>query len=505
VIQAEAPSSRRTRPLRNASYQAIAALVGKAFSFVLLLNITRALGPGRFGNYTFVLSFVGLFGVLTDLGMGTLAVRDVAQDRTLHARYISNILAVRTLSTAIGVLLIIVLAQVLVAPNLRSAVYVYAVALVPLAMTNTFSLVFQIEERLIYSSVLGVATSAVTTLCSLAILAAGHHVLGLVTVFTGVAVANAAVAAWLVYGRFLLPKLHLEPRWWLELSRRAAPFSALTVLGVLYSRGDMLLLSWLSGCQGANQCVPVGYYGAAYRALDVLAALFVGTAITATLPAFNRVVQESHAALTRFVRSAVTLSLAFGVPVALFGTVYAPEALHVLGGRSYMAAALAEALLVWTFPCFLVVGMLNSALFALHRQRAVTVAFAITLVFNASFNLILIPYYSFYASGALTTASEALNIGCVFLALRKSLGPLGLGAPALKITLTTAVVAAVLWLLRPLGIVVGLPVGAVLILVGFRVTSLLGPAELHVLRGVPLIGRYARYLRAGGAAMVEQQ
>src|SRR5437870_11012237 len=143
---AEQPA-RRMRPASNAVYLTGANLGAKAFSFVFVLYATRALGPALFGNYTTVLAFVGLFGVLADLGLSTLAVRDVAQDRALAVRYVSNLLALRVLFSAVAIVLIVGLAQVYVAPSLRNAVYVYALALVPLSVSNSLQVVFQFSER----------------------------------------------------------------------------------------------------------------------------------------------------------------------------------------------------------------------------------------------------------------------------------------------------------------------------------------------------------------------
>jgi O-antigen/teichoic acid export membrane protein len=490
-------TARRARPARNAVYLTGANLGAKAFSFVFVLYATRALGPALFGNYTTVLAFVGLFGVLTDLGLSTLAVRDVAQDRALAVRYVSNLLALRVLFSVVAVVLSVGLAQVYVAPSLRHAVYVYALALVPLAISNSLQLVFQFSERMAYSAVLNVAAAAATAALSILALSTGHHVLALTVVFTAVTAASTATMAWLVYTRFLPRRLELEPVWWPKLLRAALPFVLLTLLNILYSRADMQILYVLSGCGhrfGNTGCAPVGQYGAAYRVLDILVLIFVGSVNATTLPAFNRVVTESREALTRLVRSSSTLMLAFGVPVALFGTFYAREALQVLGGRSYLAAAPALAILVWAFPCFLVVSMFYNALYAVHRQGVVTAAFAVTLVFNVALNVVLIPRFSYLASAALTVASELVNGLIVVVALRRSIGSLRLGTAAAKITAVAGGVAAVLWALRGFGIVVGLPVGVVLVLLGLRLMRLIGTTEREILEGMPLIGRYAARL-----------
>src|SRR5205823_2275386 len=174
--------------------------------------------------------------------------------------------------------LIVVLAQVFIASSLHSAVYVYALALIPLGVSNTLHTVFQFSERLAYSAVINVVGSAMTAGLSILVLIMGHHVLALVIVFTAVATSSMVVTAWLVYTRFLPRRLEFDPTWWPSLLRRAAPFVLLTLLNVLYFRADMQILYVLSGCGHAHVnigCVPVGQYGAAYRVLDILVIIFV--------------------------------------------------------------------------------------------------------------------------------------------------------------------------------------------------------------------------------------
>lgn len=485
---------RRTRPVSNASYLAAANLGSKLFSFVFVLYATRVLGARLFGNYTAILAFVGLFGVLTDLGMSTLVVRDVSQDRRQAVRYVSNILVLRVLLAGAAIVLIVALAQTFVAQSLRTSVYVYAIALVPLAVSNTLQLVFQFSECMAYGAIINLVTAAVTAGLSMLALHAGHHVLALVGVFTTVTMVSTVAMALLVYTRFLPLKVEIDLRWWPRLVRLALPFVWLTVLNILYYRADTQILYVMSGCghtAGNAGCTPVGYYGLANRLPDILVTIFVGSINAATLPAFNRVVAESHDALKRLVDSSITLMLVFGVPVAIFGSFFAPEALHVLGGPSYMVAAPALAILMWTFPFFLVEGVFFNALYALHRQSVVTMAFAVTLVFNVTFNILLIPHFSYMASSALTVASEAVNLVIVFVALHLSTGPLRIGRATLKVGLIAFATTAVLLALHHFSIFVALPAGTVVSLLGLRLSRVLGATERDILGRLPLLGRFA--------------
>jgi hypothetical protein len=54
--------------------------------------------------------------------------------------------------------------------------------------------------------------------------------------------------------------------------------------------------------------------------------------------------------------------------------------------------------------------------------------------------------------------------------------------------------ALVTWALRPLGLVAGLPAGALTYLATIRLLQTLGAPERAILARVPLAGRYARWL-----------
>jgi len=485
------------RPARNASYVAAANIGAKALGFVLFFYATGALGAGLFGTYTRIIQFVGLFEILTDLGLNGLVVRDVARDPDLATRYVSNVLAIRVLLSIAAIALIVVLTPTPVydiAPQWRLATYIYALYLVPLAAGNVLQAVFQFSERLSYNAVYNVAMNGARVALSVLALLLGHSVLALMAVATAVTALSAVATAWVIYTRFLPRRLDLQPTWWPALLWRAVPFAMLAILNVLYTRADTQVLGALE-CAGKTTCFQVGLYGAATRGLDILVVVFVSGIQAVTLPLFSRTAHESRADLAGLVRPATTLMLVLGVPVAIFVSFYAREAMGLLRDSEYVQAAPALAVLVWGFPCILVVNILYLALYAVDKQSVVTAAFAANLVFNVGLNIVFIPRYSYMASAVLTVASEVLNGVIVLVALRRAIGPLGLGQATLKMSLVGLATAATLWLTRGVGpfdgIVAGVPLGLIVLLAGLRATRLLGATERDILGSVPLVGRYA--------------
>lgn len=492
----DGPAPKRTRPANNAAYLAAGNLIAKIFAVVLVVYAMRTLKPSLYGNYNEVIAFVGLLAFLTDLGMSTVAVRDVTADRTLAVRYISNLLVLRLVLSALDIGFIVLLAQAFIATSLRGALYVYALALAPLAVTSTLQLVFQFNERMGINAVVNVVTALVRVALSILALYLGHRVLGLMVIFTAVTTANMLVMIWIVYTRLLPRRLEIDLAWWPSLVWRALPFLWMTVLHMVYTRGDMQILYVMSGCgqaRGNAGCVPTGQYGAAYQLLDVLTLIFVTSIGLAAVPTLTRLAGESREALVRVLRSSLVVMLALGVPVAVFASFYAHIAI-LLAGHNYLPAAPALAIITWAFPCYLVLSLVSAALIALNRQSAIALAFAMSLIFNISLNIVLVPHYSYMASSVLTVASEGVNGLFLFVALHRALGPLRLGSVVLRVALANLALAAVLWFLRPVGILVGIPVGVALVALGIKWTRLFGRVEGEVLGRLPLVGRYAAWL-----------
>src|SRR5438093_503449 len=81
------------------------------------------------------------------------------------------------------------------------------------------------HERLAYSAVFSIATTAASAVVRILVLLLGYHVLALVTVQTAVTLVGAVAMAWIVYARFLPRRLELDPAWWPALLRCSMPFA----------------------------------------------------------------------------------------------------------------------------------------------------------------------------------------------------------------------------------------------------------------------------------------
>ena len=98
---------------RKIAFNVFASSLSKILSTILALVaigfITRYLGKEGFGKYATVLAFLSLFSAILDLGLNAISTREISREGANERKIMSNIFALRLLSS----LLVIVLAPLL--------------------------------------------------------------------------------------------------------------------------------------------------------------------------------------------------------------------------------------------------------------------------------------------------------------------------------------------------------------------------------------------------------
>jgi len=137
--------------LRNSVLVVGARALAKLAVFVVVVLLWRHLGADQYGHFATMIVYVTLVGVIADLGLQTVFIRDASRDRTVLARYLANLLSARLL---LSLLALVVLAAAL--RLLSPALFPYTLAAFVLLLTTSYSsllrAVFYIRGRLGYEA-----------------------------------------------------------------------------------------------------------------------------------------------------------------------------------------------------------------------------------------------------------------------------------------------------------------------------------------------------------------
>src|SRR5262249_48337432 len=124
-----------------------------------------------------------------------------------------------------------------------------------------------------------------------------------------------------------------------------------------------------------------------------------------TLALFPRLSRETD--LSHAYRLALRALLQVAIPLAVGIGLLSEPIVALVGGREYLPdSAVALSILICYLPFSYANGLTQYVLIAAGKQRMLTGAFAVALVFNLVANLLLTPRFSYVGAAWVTVASE---------------------------------------------------------------------------------------------------
>jgi len=139
--------------IKNIGTLSISYGITYILGFFILIYSARYLGVENFGILSFALAFTGIFGVFIDIGTSMLTTRELARDKSLTGKYISNLITIRIILSVI-VFLTIALVINLLGYNETTIDVVYFIALynVGLIFSQLFYAIFQAYQKMEYQA-----------------------------------------------------------------------------------------------------------------------------------------------------------------------------------------------------------------------------------------------------------------------------------------------------------------------------------------------------------------
>jgi len=433
---------RSSRILLNAGFRALADIGSKVATAALYIVVARKLGASEFGIFVFALAFVGVVTAIGTFGQDIVLVREVARDHSRLDEYFSNAMLSRAMFSVPPLLVALLIAwlcgmsqHTLLVSLLLGLGFVgdYTVQ-VPFA-------VFQAFERLGLVAVVLIAQRWVTTGAAVAALYLGAGLVEVVAIYAVGSLAATALGTWMMYRNIGRPRLRVDFRGALRVTREALPIGiALVALTVLF-RIDMAMLAIF---KPAKQ---VGEYGAAYKLLETTA-FFSWAVNVAVLPSLARLSPTSTPPVGEVYQRGLKLVIAITLPVSVGAIVMAGPVISLVYGDQYAAAAKALALLAPTIALFPISALSSQLFFAQGRRPTVAIVYAVVAVENVVLNLFLIPRFSLQGAAAGTSISELLVAGLLITLAGDLHGRLQLRRMLAGAVIGTAVAGGLLLLLH---------------------------------------------------------
>ena len=492
------PGPRTLRTARAIVLLAVAEILGKLGTLVVVVGAARLLSLTDFGVFSVALGVGALAAVAPSWGLDNVLVQQGARDRAALPTLLAELLVLRSVVSAamLGLGAVGAVLAGVPEPRLLAVVCVVAAWLVDTLSDAYRSVAIACESQAIVARVQLVQRAATAVLAFGALLIWHNLVTLCVAYLVGTAVGAVGMAAGV---RRLGVRASWQPGGWnsggwlgiRRMCRMSWSIGVHSVASIALFRSDAVLLAVLAGA-GA-----VARYSAAYRLLETV--VFVSwTVARAVFP-----VMASSAEGWRVRRGAergmVVLAAVFG-PYAVVLWCRGEDILRLLFGPVLANGSFWT--LAWLAPAPLLFGAAFLAAYVLLADGPTTKVLLGSigaLVVNVGMNLALIPHYGPAAAAAATSVSYAAEIALLYPAARRRAGRPALFRPLLPAAIASALVAAVLLAPLPLPLIPVLLVAAAgYALVWTVLASKLDAEQVGVMRGLLRAGSKAGAHRKAG-------
>jgi O-antigen/teichoic acid export membrane protein len=364
--------------LRLGGYVGVVAL-----SVISAALLTRHLGVTRFGEYTTVISLVGVIASVTDAGMSVLGTREYAlRSGAERDALMRDLLGLRVVLTLAGVLLATAFAFAAgYAPALVAGTVLAALSVVALVFQHTLSIPLTTSLRLGYLSALDLARQAATVVLIVVLVLLHAGVLPLLAVALAVNLVLLPPTAALVRGQ-ISARMALRPRGWATLLRLTVTFSLASAANTIYLYTAQILTSLVASKYQS------GLFAASFRVFIVTAAV-PGMLVAVAFPVLSRAARDDRARLGHALQRTFDVSLIVGVAATIGVIAGARFIIEVVAGGEYAAAAGALRIEGLALLASFVLAGWGFGLLSLHRHRAILVGNLAALVVSAVLTLIL--------------------------------------------------------------------------------------------------------------------
>lgn len=396
--------SSNKRIARNLMVSVFGEGFGALINIYIIVLIARQLGPEIFGEFSFILAFVGLLQLITDMGIANLLIREISLKREDFAKIMGNVRVLAWVLTSV-VLVVTAIICLLVLEDktfgLNLLVMTFA-AMVTLHIV-TYGALFRAFERMEF-------TSAFFVIHKIILLSLVYYWINsdpsLFRLCTFYLIANCCqflmlyVSSIIVFQRI---KWLVDLSFWRYLIVEAVPVGLSMLLRKTTLHVDTILLSVLASP------IALGLFSAAYRIIQIVEMLPFTFSIP-MYPKLTRLANQDRNEFVFFLNQVLKFYILVALPMMAYLFVFADQIVGLMYTEEYrQSAAILQALSIavfFIFPSSIMVYVYT----ALNRQRLFTVISAALLLTNATLDFILIPIYGAFGAAMGTIAAEALFI-----------------------------------------------------------------------------------------------
>ncbi|MEK7103189.1 MAG: flippase, partial [Patescibacteria group bacterium] len=332
--------------------------------------LTQYLGQGGFGQYTIITTFLGIFGVIADMGLSIVAIQMMSERRDQESKVFNTILSIRIITALIALGL---------AP-LIALLFPYSVAVkVGIALTflsfffssliQLFTALFQQRVAMVFPSYAD-AIGRIVLLGGVIAAMVFHQGLYEILIITVLANAIQCLLLYLKARKIFPIRIAIDKIIATDVFVRSWPIALSVTFNLIYLKADILILSLF------RPEADVGLYGASYRILEVLVTIpmmFMGITLSSFADAWA---QKDNERFRRYLQKSFDAMIIMAIPLIVGTILIAPDIMTFISGKEFIVSGRILQILILAMGMVFVGTLFGHLINIINAQRTMLWGYA---------------------------------------------------------------------------------------------------------------------------------
>lgn len=462
------------RAARNVGVLMITSVLSKGLLFAWQIILGNWLGPTEFGIYGTVLGLFAISAPLTGLGMGMIAIREIAKKPEQIGQYAAAMLFAQTALSGVAYIALVA-AGTIYGGNILAYTAIGGISLIIDMYGSIATDLFIAQEKMIVTSAMEVVHVVLRVGLAGFALWAGWGLLG-VYIATIISGTLRSSILWIIHYTQNL-RLDWAIDWriiGIPMIIDMLPLSAGAVLSLGYDHADKLMMTGIIGVTNT------GYLQPAFLIHFGVIELFS----TAILVAMYPLMAKYHSANDNdtfgfIVEKLMRFMLMLVLPITIGLTIFADDVIQLIFSAEYLPTIPILRVYIWYTMLTLVSNVFARALLIQNRQRYTLLVTAAALSLNIVVNYILLTQTGKPIGAAIASvAAQALALILLAQTFRANgFNPSSMLPGFIRLAIVAAITSAVMILAGQIFWIIGLIAGGLVYLAGILFGRVLSDAD----------------------------
>ena len=391
--------------LGNTLARGITELINRVGGALFWIMVARHFGASGLGILAYAMSMFSLFSTMSTLGLGSVAVRDIARKKSEAGIYFGQGLKLGLLLSFIFAL-IMILTGLLLHPgaDTRFAIMSMAVAMIPTSGFYWSKSILMAAEKMSWIALARSWENGFKLAFGLIMIVTGGGIREMVLVLV-----LSKIVSFVVCFRYAADKV-VHPVWrpvkplMNYFLKQVPSFSLINLFNSLFWALPVILITSLHGEAQA------GIFSAAFKLVEMVIAMGLAYG-GAFFPVISRYADNPGSRFAELIGKSIKYISIITLAIAGYTQIIAPQIIGFLYGPDMMQAVPVMKMLVWLVPPFGIIPVIAFSLISRNLQRYDLAANAAGTLALLVLGAALVP-----VSGAFGMAISLVIAGFVFLA-----------------------------------------------------------------------------------------